>query len=80
MGKKWEAFGWDTRNVDGHSTQEIISAIESCEQEPVKPHVLVAHTTFGKGVSFMENKIKWHYWPMSPEEYKLALENAGQLP
>jgi transketolase len=41
-------------------------------------YVLIAHTTFGKGVSFMENKIKWHYWPMSPEEYKLALQDVSE--
>jgi transketolase len=38
------------------------------------PHVLLAHTTFGKGVSFMENQIKWHYLPMSKDEYQLALD------
>jgi transketolase len=37
------------------------------------PHVLLARTTFGKGVSFMERKIHWHYWPMSDEEYVQAL-------
>jgi transketolase len=78
MGKKWEAFGWDVKDVDGHSPQEIVGAIEACEQESAKPHVLIAHTTFGKGVSFMENKIKWHYWPMSPEEYKLALREVSE--
>ena len=36
------------------------------------PHVLIARTTFGKGVSYMENQIKWHYWPMSDEEYTQA--------
>ena len=38
------------------------------------PHVLVAKTTFGKGVSFMERQIKWHYWPMSDDEYRQAIE------
>ena len=79
MGKKWEAFGWDVKDVDGHSPEEIVSAIESCERESAKPHALIAHTTFGKGVSFMENKIKWHYWPMSLEEYKLAVDDIEQL-
>jgi transketolase len=44
------------------------------------PHVLVAKTTFGKGVSFMERQIKWHYWPMSDDEFRQALadvERAG---
>jgi transketolase len=79
LGEKWEAFGWEVKEVDGHSREEIINAIQSCEQELARPHVLIAHTTFGKGVSFMENKIKWHYWPMSMDEYRLALENVERL-
>lgn len=75
LGKKWESFGWQVKYVDGHSREEIINAIQSCEDELTRPHVLIAHTVFGKGVSFMENKIKWHYWPMSTEEYELALQN-----
>jgi transketolase len=75
MGKKWEAFGWHVTEVDGHSPEEIMSAVQSCEAESHSPHVLIAHTTFGKGVPFMENQIKWHYWPMSAEEYELALEH-----
>ena len=75
LGKKWESFGWQVKYVDGHSREEIINAIQSCEDELTRPHVLIAHTVFGKGVSFMENKIKWHYWPMSMEEYELALQN-----
>lgn len=75
MGKKWEAFGWQVKEVDGHSPEEILAAIQSCELESDCPHALVAHTVFGKGVPFMENQIKWHYWPMSAEEYQLALEH-----
>ena len=75
LAEKWEAFGWQVKDVDGHSPEEIKSVIQSCEQNLTRPHVLIARTTFGKGVSFMENKIKWHYWPMSMEEYRVALEN-----
>ncbi len=38
-----------------------------------RPHVLIARTVFGKGVSYMESQIKWHYWPMSDEEFRRAL-------
>ena len=79
LGKKWESFGWQVKDVDGHSREEIINAIQSCDDELTRPHVLIAHTIFGKGVSFMENKIKWHYWPMSKEEYELALQNVEGL-
>ncbi|MDP6353477.1 MAG: transketolase [Planctomycetota bacterium] len=72
LADRWQAFGWDVHEVDGHNEKELASTIEnlSCEQ----PHVLIAHTTFGKGVSYMESKIKWHYWPMSDEEYEQAME------
>jgi transketolase len=71
--RKWEAFGWQVEDVDGHSRNEIINAIQLCERQPFRPNVILAHTIFGKGVSFMENQIKWHYWPMSIDEYQQAL-------
>ena len=46
------------------------------------PHVLLARTTFGKGVSYMESKIAWHYWPMNDDQYAQAireLEGAGSV-
>ena len=75
MGKKWDAFGWQVKEVDGHSPEAIATTIQACETELACPHVILARTTFGKGVPFMENQIKWHYWPMSAEEYQLALES-----
>ena len=44
-----------------------------------QPHVLIAHTVFGKGVSYMESQIKWHYWPMSDEEYQEAIDGIGAV-
>jgi len=80
MAEKWKAFGWDVKEVDGHSPEKIARTIQSCEQELGSPHVILARTTFGKGVPFMENQIKWHYWPMSAEEYRLALESVEKHP
>ena len=77
MAKRWEAFGWDVREVDGHDVSQIEQAIISLDTKPGPPHVILAKTTFGKGVSYMENKIKWHYWPMSDEEYQQALKDIG---
>jgi transketolase len=75
MSNKWEAFGWQVKDVDGHSSEAIINTIQACDAKLACPHVILARTTFGKGVPFMENQIKWHYWPMSSEEYQLALES-----
>lgn len=73
MEEKWKAFGWNAIVVNGHDINEIVTTIQSLNTESSNPHVLIAKTTFGKGVSYMENRIKWHYWPMSDDEYKQAL-------
>lgn len=77
MEGRWSAFGWDVHKVDGHDTGGMAKTIARLKTADGKPHVLVAHTTFGKGVSFMENSIKWHYQPMSDDEYKKALSEIG---
>jgi transketolase len=69
--ERWRAFGWDVHTVDGNDQQAIASSIAGLQ--PGLPHVLVAHTTFGKGVSFMQSQIRWHYLPMDDAQYALAL-------
>ncbi|MBV9866367.1 MAG: transketolase [Abitibacteriaceae bacterium] len=73
LGERWRAFGWDVHSVDGHDAEAIQEIIAGLNMTAGPPHVLIARTTFGRGVSFMENQIKWHYWPMSDEEYDQAL-------
>ena len=70
---RWAGFGWDARDVDGHDTAALTTAIAGLDLDGPRPHVLVAHTTFGRGVSFMEGRIEWHYLPMSAEEHLRAL-------
>ena len=74
MGEKWQSFGWDVHNVDGHDAQAMAAVIEKeTRTGGEKPHVLIAHTTFGKGVSYMEHQIKWHYSPLSDADYTQAM-------
>lgn len=73
MAERWKAFGWDVQNVDGHNLIQIMETIANFDTICGPPHVLIAHTVFGKGVSYMENQIKWHYLPMSDVEYQRAL-------
>ena len=72
---KWENFGWNVLSCDGHDTEELKQAFawawENAESE--KPSVILAHTVKGKGVSFMENRILWHYRTPQGEEYEAAL-------
>jgi transketolase len=75
MSTRWSAFGWQVHEVDGNNVNEIENTINELDVLSGPPHVLIAHTVFGKGVSFMENQIKWHYLPLSSDEYKVALRN-----
>jgi len=79
MAERWRAFGWDVHEIDGHDETEIAETISRLSTTSGPPHVLIARTTFGKGVSYMENQIKWHYWPMSDQEYQQALSEIGAM-
>ena len=72
---RWRAFGWDVHSVDGHDPEILAGTIAGLSAK--SPHVLIAHTTFGKGVSFMESQIRWHYLPMNDEQYAVALGEVG---
>lgn len=73
MSERWKAFDWDVHEVDGHDVSAINGKINQLNFKSGPPHVIIANTILGKGVSYMEGKIKWHYWPMSDNEYKQAL-------
>jgi transketolase len=70
LAAKLQAFGWSVREVDGHDHDQIDQVLSCIPWEVGKPSVLIAHTTKGKGVDFMENKVEWHY--RSPNEEQLA--------
>lgn len=78
LAARWQAFGWDVHELDGHDEREIHATITRLDTGFGPPHVLIARTMFGKGVSFMEGQIKWHYLPMSDEEYRDALIEIGE--
>ena len=70
--EKWEAFGWEVREVDGHDYTELLTAlIPSTTGRPVS---IIANTTKGKGVSFMENRVEWHHKVPTPEQVVIAIE------
>ena len=58
---RWASFGWAVREVDGHRMGEIVEALEAVPFAPRKPSLLLAHTVKGKGISFIENRVEWHY-------------------
>jgi transketolase len=71
--QRWEAFGWEVHELDGHDTSAMRATIRDLDFANGAPHLIIAHTTFGKGVSFMQNVIDWHYLPMTDEQYGQAL-------
>lgn len=77
MVERWGAFGWDAHEVDGHDLAALDRACRALDFERGPPHVLVAKTLFGKGVSFMEGRLEWHYYPMSQEQFELAVQEVG---
>ncbi len=71
--QKWQAFGWKTVEVDGHDTSAIISAWTNNHNNS-GPTIFICHTIRGKGVSFMEHVIDWHYKNPDDQDFKNALE------
>ena len=69
---KWLAFGWNVIEVDGHNVQDISDAYKKASECFHKPTCIIAHTTKGKGVSFFENKVLWHYRSAKGQEYENA--------
>jgi transketolase len=74
---KWKAFGWAVREIDGHDYAQVENTLTKLPFEPDKPTCVVAHTVKGKGVSFMENKLLWHYRSPDANEMTLALAELG---
>lgn len=80
LAAKWAAFRWGVREVDGHNLEELDAALRAAPFEPGRPSCIVAHTVKGKGVSFMENNLLWHYRPPAGEELAAALREVEASP
>lgn len=71
--QKWEAIGFEVVEADGHNVEEITATVDALRlRKNGKPKVVIAHTVKGKGVSYMENRLEWHYLPMTAEQYDQA--------
>ena len=66
-------FGWNAFTCDGHDQVGLVANLTDVQSSPSdKPTIIIANTILGKGVSFMEGNLKWHYWTMNDEEYEQA--------
>jgi len=77
--EKYEAFGWDVLEIDGHNIREVIDAVHEAEAIQTQPTMIIAHTIPGKGVSFMEGDYHWHGKPPKDDEAKAALKELRTL-
>lgn len=77
IASKWQSFGWNVMQINGHDVEEINDAIDKAKKAKGKPTVIIAKTIKGKGVSFMEGKNTWHGKPISREEYEKAMQELG---
>lgn len=77
LAPKWRAFGWAVREINGHDFEQIEDALKSVPFKMSQPSCIIAHTVKGKGVSFMENQLAWHYKSPNAEQLKQALAELG---
>lgn len=75
---KWTSFGWQATEVDGHDHAALQNVFASIPFTEGRPSCVIAHTTKGKGVSFMENQVLWHYRTARGEEFTAALKELGE--
>lgn len=71
---KWESFGWHVQEINGHDISEILAALDRAEEVHSKPSIIIARTTKGNGVSFMEYDHRWHGAPPNKEQYEAAIK------
>lgn len=74
LDKKFEAFNFNVVTIDGHNFSEIENALEKAKATKGKPTAIIAKTTKGKGVSYMENAVGWHGVAPNDEEYEIAMD------
>mgnify|MGYP001556402176 CR=1 FL=1 len=74
LASKWESFGWQVKEVDGHDINALQDALESVKAESEKPTIIIAHTIKGKGVSFVEQDFTFHGRALNPEQADKARE------
>ena len=72
--QKFEAFGFDVHETDGNNPAELIQTVESLDRKNSKPKVIIASTTKGKGISFIEDRAIWHHKVPTSEEIQIAIE------
>jgi transketolase len=79
LDKRWGAFGWSVREIDGHDMEKIVANATDIPFEKGKPSVIIADTVKSKGVSFAENKADFHYWKATDEDLEIAERELDEI-
>jgi transketolase len=79
LAEKWSAWGWHVIEVNGHDVQQVAEALAMATQVHDRPTIIIAHTTKGRGVSFMENRSYWHGNVPNAEQLAQALAELGEV-
>jgi transketolase len=78
LASKWRAFNWAVLEINGHNLRQVLEALDTACEIHNQPTLILAHTTKGKGVSFMENKSTWHGIAPNVEQYQQAMRELGK--
>ena len=78
MVEKWRACNWAVLEINGHNMRQVLEALDTAQEIHDRPTLILAHTTKGKGVSYMENKSVWHGIPPSQAQYEQAVAELTQ--
>lgn len=76
--EKWKNFNWDCQEINGHNFRAILKSFKNASLRKGRPHIIICHTIKGKGISFAENKLEWHYFNLTPELYEKAKRDLCQ--
>lgn len=76
---KWLSFGWHVQEIHGHNITEILTALDRANEVHARPSIIIARTTKGKGVSFMEYDHRWHGMPPNEQQYQQALRELEEV-
>ena len=76
---KWQSFGWDVMEIDGHDTEDIVKGLDFLVNTNNNPAILIAHTIKGKGVSYMEDNPAFHGAAPNDEQFHIAMEELGEV-
>ena len=80
LAAKWAAFGWHVQEIHGHNVREVLDALDRADEVHAMPSVIIARTTKGRGVSFMEYDHRWHGGVPTREQYEKALAELEEAP